>query len=75
MVHLRHLNPMPSNLGEVLARYTNIIVPEVNSGQLSILLRAKFLVDTRSVNVIQGRGFHVDELVAGIRSAIEEAGQ
>ena len=75
MVHLRHLNPMPSNLGEILARYTNIIVPEVNSGQLSMLLRAKFLVDARSVNVIQGRGFHVDELVAGIRSAIEEAGQ
>jgi 2-oxoglutarate ferredoxin oxidoreductase subunit alpha len=74
MVHLRHLNPMPPNLGEVLARYTNIIVPEVNSGQLSMLLRAKFLVDARSVNVIQGRGFHVDELASGIRSAIEEAG-
>lgn len=75
MAHLRHMNPMPPNLGDVLGRYANIIVPEVNSGQLSMLLRAKFLVDARRVNVIQGRGFHVDELAAGIRSAIEEAGQ
>ena len=74
-VHLRHMNPMPSNIGDVLGRYKNIIVPEVNSGQLSMLLRAAHLVDAKSINVIQGRGFHVAELAAGIRSVVEEAGQ
>jgi 2-oxoglutarate ferredoxin oxidoreductase subunit alpha len=75
MVHLRHLNPMPPNLGEVLARYRNIIVPEINTGQLAMLLRAHYLVDARTVSVVQGRGFHVEELVEGIRNAIEEAGR
>ncbi len=75
MVHLRHLNPMPPNLGEVLGRYKNVIVPEINSGQLAMLLRANYLVDARTVSVIQGRGFHVEELATGIREAIEEAGQ
>lgn len=74
-VHLRHMNPMPSNIGDVLGRYKNIIVPEVNTGQLSMLLRATHLVDAKSINVIQGRGFHVDELAAGIRLVVEEAGQ
>lgn len=73
--HLRHMNPMPSNVGDVLGRYKNIIVPEVNSGQLSMLLRASHLVDAKSINVIQGRGFHVGELAAGIRAVVEEAGQ
>ena len=75
IAHLRHLNPMPSNLGEVLARYRNVIIPEVNSGQLCMLLRGKFLVDAKPINVIQGRGFHVDELVAMIKDVLEEAGQ
>ncbi len=68
IAHLRHLNPFPSNLGEVLRRYRRVIVPEINSGQLQFLLRGKFLVDVRGVNVMQGRGFHVEELVEGIRA-------
>jgi 2-oxoglutarate ferredoxin oxidoreductase subunit alpha len=75
IAHLRHLNPMPSNLGEVLARYQNVIIPEVNSGQLCMLLRGKFLVDAKPINVIQGRGFHVDELVGMIKDVLKEAGQ
>ena len=71
--HLRHLNPFPSNLGDVLGRYSRIVVPEINSGQLRLLLRGHFLVDAVGVNVIQGRGFHVDELVDGIASAMEGA--
>ncbi|MCH2140889.1 MAG: 2-oxoacid:acceptor oxidoreductase subunit alpha [Phycisphaerales bacterium] len=68
--HLRHLNPFPSNLGEILGRYKRVIIPEINSGQLRMLIRGMFLVDARGVNVIQGRGFHVDELVEGIQNAM-----
>ena len=46
-VHLVHLNPFPANLGEVLRRYPKIIVPELNLGQLSRLVRAEYLVDAR----------------------------
>jgi len=61
-VHLRHLNPLPSNLGEVLKRYKKILVPELNMGQLLWLLRAKFLVNATGLNKIQGRPFKQSEL-------------
>lgn len=64
--NLRHLNPFPQNLGEVLSRYENIIIPENNSGQLAMLIRSRFLVDAKSINRIQGRSFRVDELVSEI---------
>jgi 2-oxoglutarate/2-oxoacid ferredoxin oxidoreductase subunit alpha len=67
-VHLRNLNPLPRNLGEVIQRYRNVLVPEMNMGQLSILLRSKFLVDTHGFNKIQGRPFKQSE----IESKIEE---
>lgn len=73
MAHLRHLHPMPSNLGDVLGAYRNIIIPEINTGQLRMLVRAKFLVDATGVNIIQGRGFHVHELTERIRAILEEA--
>ena len=61
-LHLRHLNPFPENLGEVLKRYKKILVPELNMGQLSWMLRAKFLVDAIGLNKIQGRPFKQNEL-------------
>jgi 2-oxoglutarate ferredoxin oxidoreductase subunit alpha len=61
-VHLRHLNPLPANLGEVLKRYKKILVPELNMGQLLWVLRAKFLVDAIGLNKIQGRPFKQAEL-------------
>jgi 2-oxoglutarate/2-oxoacid ferredoxin oxidoreductase subunit alpha len=61
-VHLRHLNPFPKNLGEVLQRYKKVLVPELNMGQLSWLLRAKFLVNAIGLNKIQGRPFKQSEL-------------
>ncbi len=61
--HLRHLNPFPANLGKVLSRYRKILVPEMNLGQLLYLLRARFLVDARGVNKVQGKPFRVSELV------------
>jgi 2-oxoglutarate ferredoxin oxidoreductase subunit alpha len=64
--HLRHLNPFPANLGKVLRRFKRVLVPEMNLGQLLFLVRAKFLVDARGVNKVQGKPFRVDELVGVI---------
>jgi 2-oxoglutarate ferredoxin oxidoreductase subunit alpha len=61
-VHLRHLNPLPSNLAEILKHYKKIVVPELNMGQLLWVLRAKFLVDAIGLNKIQGRPFGQAEL-------------
>ncbi|HLK02866.1 MAG TPA: 2-oxoacid:acceptor oxidoreductase subunit alpha [Candidatus Acidoferrum sp.] len=61
-LHLRHLNPLPSNVGEILKRYKKILVPELNMGQLSWVLRAKFLVNAIGLNKIQGRPFKQSEL-------------
>ena len=61
-LHLRHLNPLPSNLGDVLKRYKRVLVPELNMGQLLWLLRAKYLVDAVGLNKIQGRPFKQAEL-------------
>lgn len=64
--HLRYLNPFPKNLGEVLRRYPRVLVPEMNLGQLSRLLRAEFLVDARSVSKVRGVPFTAGELEAAI---------
>ena len=61
-LHLRHLNPLPGNVGEVLKRYKKVLVPELNMGQLLLLLRAKYLVDAVGLNKIQGRPFKQNEL-------------
>src|SRR3984885_8752522 len=61
-VHLRHLNPLAPNLGEVIARYKRVLVPELNMGQLLWVLRAKYLLDAVGLNKIQGRPFKQAEL-------------
>jgi 2-oxoglutarate ferredoxin oxidoreductase subunit alpha len=61
-VHLRHLNPLPGNLGEVLASYSRVVVPEMNLGQLALLLRAKYLVDAVSYTKVAGLPFKAEEL-------------
>lgn len=60
--HLRHLNPFPANLGEVLRSYDKVVVPEMNTGQLAWLLRAKYLVDIHSHTKIAGLPFKAEEL-------------
>jgi 2-oxoglutarate/2-oxoacid ferredoxin oxidoreductase subunit alpha len=65
-VHLRWLNPLPKNLGEVLKRYKKVVVPEMNMGQLLWLLRAKYLVDAEGFNKIQGKPFKQSEIEAKI---------
>jgi 2-oxoglutarate ferredoxin oxidoreductase subunit alpha len=65
-VHLRHLNPLPPNLGEVLRRFDRVLVAELNTGQLWRLLRAEFLVDAQSLTKVQGQPFRVSDLRSGI---------
>jgi 2-oxoglutarate/2-oxoacid ferredoxin oxidoreductase subunit alpha len=60
--HLRNLNPLPANLGDVLARYRTVLVPEMNLGQLSVLLRARYLVDVKSYTKVSGLPFKAEEL-------------
>ncbi|UZJ25287.1 2-oxoacid:acceptor oxidoreductase subunit alpha [Rhodococcus antarcticus] len=60
--HLRHLNPFPANLGQVLRAYDRVVVPEMNLGQLSMLLRAEFLVDIQPVTKVAGLAFLAEEL-------------
>ncbi len=68
--HLRHLNPFPKNLGDVLARFEHVLVPEMNRGQLSLLLRAEYLVDIHSFNKVQGKPFFRSEILAKIRETL-----
>jgi 2-oxoglutarate ferredoxin oxidoreductase subunit alpha len=60
--HLRHLNPMPANLADVLRRYRTVLVPEMNLGQLALLLRAEYLVDVQSYTKVAGLPFRAEEL-------------
>ncbi|MBI3670176.1 MAG: 2-oxoacid:acceptor oxidoreductase subunit alpha [Acidobacteria bacterium] len=69
-VHLRYLNPLPKNLGEVLKRYRRILVPEMNMGQLVMVLRAKYLLDAQGYNKIQGRPFKQAEIEAKIEEML-----
>ena len=70
--HLRYLNPMPRNTATVLRRYRKVLVPELNAGQLSWLLRAKYLVDAVGLNKVQGRPFLVSEIEAKIAELLGE---
>lgn len=71
-VHLRHLNPLPADLGEIISRFEKVLVPEMNMGQLSRVLRAEYLVDVVGLNKIQGRPFKVSEVAAKIARMLEE---
>lgn len=62
--HLMHLNPFPANLGEVLSKYSKVLIPEMNLGQLSRLVRAEYLVDAKSLTKVQGLPFRAAEIEA-----------
>jgi 2-oxoglutarate ferredoxin oxidoreductase subunit alpha len=70
--HLRHLNPFPANLGEVLAAYDRVLVPEMNLGQLRMLLRARYLVDVDGYNKVRGLPFKAEELADAIIGLLDE---
>ena len=62
-VHLRHLNPFPSNLGEILSSFERVIVPEMNLGQLCTMIRAKYLIDAIPFSKVKGRPFQIREII------------
>ncbi|QDO87736.1 2-oxoacid:acceptor oxidoreductase subunit alpha [Ornithinimicrobium ciconiae] len=71
--HLRHLNPFPRNLGEVLHAYDRVIVPEMNLGQLALLLRGTFLVDVQSHTAVRGLPFPASELAEVLHKAVAQS--
>ena len=69
--HIRHLSPFPANLGDVLRRYPKVVLPEMNLGQLALLLRGRFLVDVQSVTKVEGMAFLADEVEGIIDAALD----
>jgi len=69
-VHLRYLNPFPRNLGDILKRFDKVLVPELNLGQLRMLLRARYLVDAVGLNKVQGKPFKVSEIAKAIHELL-----
>ncbi|CAM5723798.1 2-oxoglutarate oxidoreductase subunit KorA [Streptomyces fumanus] len=68
--HLRHLNPFPANLGEVLTAYDKVVIPEMNLGQLATLIRAKYLIDAVSYHQVNGMAFKAEQLATALKEAI-----
>jgi len=62
LAHIRYLNPFPSNLGEIISRYKQVLIPELNMGQLRMLIRSRYLVDAVGFNKVKGKPFTVTEL-------------
>ncbi|MEE6259439.1 2-oxoacid:acceptor oxidoreductase subunit alpha [Plantactinospora sonchi] len=71
--HLRHLAPLPANLGEVLARYERVVIPEMNLGQLAHVIRARYLVDAISYNQVRGLPFTATELETMLEEVVKNA--
>ncbi|MEO0481987.1 MAG: 2-oxoacid:acceptor oxidoreductase subunit alpha, partial [Planctomycetota bacterium] len=69
-VSLRYISPFPKDLGDILSRFKTVLIPEWNSGQLAMLIRAKYLIDAQSIAKVQGQPFSTDELVDPIREAL-----
>ena len=70
-IHLRHIWPMPKNLGQLLGGFKQVLVPEMNNGQLVTLLRAQYLVDAQGLNKVSGQPFKIAEIEAAIRDRLE----
>jgi 2-oxoglutarate ferredoxin oxidoreductase subunit alpha len=68
--HLRYLNPFPQNLEKILRSFKQVLIPELNLGQLSVVVRSKFLIDAISLNKIQGKPFSVSEIVTKINTLV-----
>jgi 2-oxoglutarate/2-oxoacid ferredoxin oxidoreductase subunit alpha len=68
--HLRHLNPFPANTGEVVTRYSRVLIPEMNLGQLAMLIRSRYLVDAMSYTSVRGLPFKAVELTEAIREVL-----
>jgi 2-oxoglutarate ferredoxin oxidoreductase subunit alpha len=72
-VHLRHLNPFPRDLGDILERYDRVLIPEMNLGQLAMLIRARYLVDAVGYNYVRGLPLKAAELAEAIGNLVADA--
>lgn len=72
-IHLRYLNPFPKNLGEILSRFEKVLVPELNLGQLQLLIRARYLIDAIGLHKVKGRPFKISELTQKIEELLLES--
>ena len=70
-IHLRYLNPLPENLGGLLLKYNQVLIPELNLGQLSMLMRSKFLIDAISLSKVQGKPFNKNEILNAIKKILK----
>ena len=71
--HLRHLSPLPANLGDVLRRYDKVVIPELNLGQLAGVIRARYLIDTINYNQVRGLPFTAAELTSMLEEVVKNA--
>jgi len=69
-IHLRHIWPMPANLGDLLRSYDKVLVPEMNTGQLKTVLRDQYLVDAKPLNKVSGQPFRIFEIENAIAAAL-----
>jgi 2-oxoglutarate ferredoxin oxidoreductase subunit alpha len=68
--HLRHMSPFPRNLGEILSRFEKVLIPELNLGQLSLLVRGRYMVNAETLNKVSGRPFLIREVEEKINSMV-----
>jgi 2-oxoglutarate ferredoxin oxidoreductase subunit alpha len=68
--HLRHLNPFPANLAQVLASYDKVVIPEMNLGQLALLIRGKYLIDAISLTQVRGMPFRAADLAEMLQGVL-----
>ena len=71
-IHLKHINPLPKNLGEALLKYNKVLIPEINLGQLSSIIRSKYLIDTLDYNRVSGKPFTTSDIYSKILELLEE---
>ena len=70
-IHVRYMNPLPRNLGELLAGYDQVLMPEMNTGQFINIIRARYLIDAKPLNKVSGQPFKIREVETAIRSLLE----
>ena len=70
-LHLRYLNPLPKNVGDILLKFQKVLIPELNLGQLSMLIRSKFLIDAISLSKVQGKPFNKNEILNAIKKILK----
>ena len=70
-IQLRYLNPLPRNLGDLLGSFEQVLIPEMNTGQLLSVIRSRFLIDARSLNKVSGQPFKIREIETAIKSLLE----